>query len=91
MKVRYPQAGLLLAAVVLLAAGPALRAYAVSDDSLSESAAVSVVDAAETTADSSTLWKAEISDYDSSLSLVQYEEVTPSEEEIAAIEQATTK
>lgn len=83
MKIRYPHAGIALAIAVLLAGTSAISAYAVPEtDTL----------VAETATEESddTLWKAEISDYDSSLSLVQYEEVKPSEEEIAAIQDATT-
>lgn len=44
--------------------------------------------AGETDTDT-TVWKAEITDYDSSLSLVEYEEITPSEEQKETIENAT--
>lgn len=83
MKIRYPHACAVLVAAALLAGISAVPAYAVT-----ESAAESTKITAEDTG--STWWKAEISDYDSSLSLVQYEEITPSEEEIAAIADATT-
>ncbi|MGN1404409.1 MAG: SpoIID/LytB domain-containing protein [Ruminococcus sp.] len=83
MKIRYPHAGIVIAIAALLAGTTAVSAYAVP-----ETAAPVTETAVEESSD--TLWKAEISDYDSSLSLVQYEEVNPSEEEIAAMEDATT-
>ena len=93
MKARYPQMGIALAAAVLLAGTCAVNAYAVPEtDTTGTSTAVSETgSAAAGTAEESndTMWKAEISDYDSSLSLVQYEEVKPSEEQAAAIESAT--
>ncbi len=89
MKVRYPQACLALAVAALLAAAPALRVYAVSDDTTTVIVAETKGETAEAEDNSSASWKAEISDYDSSLSLIQYEEVTPSEAEIEAMEQAT--
>lgn len=83
MKIRYPHAGIAFAIAALLAGTTAVSAYAVPQTA----APVTETAAGES---SDTLWKAEISDYDSSLSLVQYEEVKPSEEEIAAMEDATT-
>ena len=82
MKKCYPHAGIALAVAALLAGVSAINAYAVP-----ETAESGTETAAEES--SSTLWKAEISDYDSSLSLVQYEEVKPTEEQVTAIEQAT--
>ncbi|WP_295218924.1 SpoIID/LytB domain-containing protein [Ruminococcus sp.] len=83
MKIRYPHAGIAIAIAALLAGTTAVSAYAVPEivSPVTETAAAESGD---------TLWKAEISDYDSSLSLVQYEEVNPSEEEIGAMEEATT-
>lgn len=73
--------GIALAIAVLLAGTSAIRTYAEFE-----------TDSAEVNAEESsdTLWKAEISDYDSSLSLVQYEEITPSEESTAVTEQASS-
>ena len=65
MKKCYPHAGIALAVAALLAGVSAINAYAVP-----ETAESGTETAAEES--SSTLWKAEISDYDSSLSLVQY-------------------
>ena len=90
MKIRYPQMGIALAVAALLAGTCAVSAYAVPE---TETAGTSTAATDTTTAaneSDDTLWKAEISDYDSSLSLVQYEEVTPSEEQAAAIQNATT-
>ena len=90
MKIRYPQMGIALAVAALLAGTCAVSAYAVPE---TETAGTSTAATDTTTAaneSDDTLWKAEISDYDSSLSLVQYEEVTPSEEQATAIQNATT-
>jgi peptidoglycan hydrolase-like amidase len=86
MKKRYPHMGVILMAAMLFVATSPINAYAVTQSDTAQT------ETADTTAEAQddTLWKAEISDYDSSLSLVQYEEVTPSEEEIAAMETATT-
>ncbi len=76
MKIRYPQMSLALLTAVVLAGVSAFGVYAAPEASTE----------LETTAPPSsdeTLWKAEISDYDSSLSLVQYEEVTPTGENLA--------
>lgn len=82
MKIRYPQMGIALAVAALLAGTCAVSAYAVPEtDAAGTSTAASDTTAANESDD--TLWKAEISDYDSSLSLVQYEEVKPSEEQAA--------
>ena len=83
MKIRYPRASVAILAAALLAGTSVVTAYAVT-----ESAAPSADTAA--TENGSTWWKAEISDYDSSLSLVQYEEIKPSQAQIDAMEQATT-
>ncbi len=89
MKIRYPQMGIALAVAALLAGTCAVSAYAVPEtDAAGTSTAAADTTAANESDD--TLWKAEISDYDSSLSLVQYEEVKPSEEQAAAIQDATT-
>ena len=73
MKIRYPQMGIALAVAALLAGTCAVSAYAVPEtDAAGTSTAASDTTAANESDD--TLWKAEISDYDSSLSLVQYEE-----------------
>lgn len=72
MKIRYPHASIALTVAVLLAGTSALSAYAVPE-MYTDSEAIAAEESDET------LWKAEISDYDSSLSLVQYEEVNPSE------------
>lgn len=82
MKKCYPQTGIAIAVAALLATATAMSVCAISDtaDSTSETAVAESSD---------TLWKAEISDYDSSLSLVQYEEVQPSDEQIAALQKAT--
>ena len=90
MKIRYPQMGIALAVAALLAGTCAVSAYAVPEtETAGTSTAVTDTTTAANESDD-TLWKAEISDYDSSLSLVQYEEVTPSEEQAAAIQNATT-
>lgn len=82
--------GIALAVAALLAGTCAVSAYAVPEtDAAGTSTAASDTTAANESDD--TLWKAEISDYDSSLSLVQYEEVKPSEEQAAAIQDATTR
>ena len=79
MKIRYPQMGIALAVAALLAGTCAVSAYAVPETEIAgTSTAVTDTTTAANESDD-TLWKAEISDYDSSLSLVQYEEVTPSE------------
>ena len=83
MKIRYPRASVAILAAALLAGTSVVTAYAVT-----ESAAPSADTAAAE--NGSTWWKAEISDYDSSLSLVQYEEIKPSQAQIDAMEQATT-
>ena len=62
MKIRYPRASVAILAAALLAGTSVVTAYAVT-----ESAAPSADTAA--TENGSTWWKAEISDYDSSLSL----------------------
>ncbi len=83
MKKRYPLAAIALAAAALITGVSVINAQAVT-----EPAETALETAAEESSDS--LWKAEISDYDSSLSLVQYEEIEPSEEEIEAMADATT-
>lgn len=81
---------LLLAAAVLSA--PAVRAAAVSDDAAEESSASEESSSEETAAQTQPgkLWKAQIDQYDSSLSLMQVEEVTPSDDEVSAMNAATT-
>jgi len=92
MKVRYPHVSIALAIVVLLASASVSQVYAVSEET--GTTVLESTSTVETTTDitygSSTMWKAEISDYDSSLSLVEYEEVTPTDEEVAEMEEATT-
>jgi len=92
MKVRYPHVSIALAIVVLLASVSVSQVYAVSEET--GTTVLESTSTVETTTDitsgSSTMWKAEISDYDSSLSLVEYEEVTPTDEEVAEMEEATT-
>ena len=66
MKIRYPRASVAILAAALLAGTSVVTAYAVT-----ESAAPSADTAAAE--NGSTWWKAEISDYDSSLSLVHTE------------------
>lgn len=88
MKARYPRAGLILAMAVLLANIPIARVYAESETDLITETEIAA--GTEVTEESDTVWKAEISDYDSSLSLTEYEEITPSEAEIEAMEEATT-
>jgi len=92
MKVRYPHVSIALAIIVLLASASVSQVYAVSEET--GTTVLESTSTVETTTDitsgSSTMWKAEISDYDSSLSLVEYEEVTPTDEEVAEMEEATT-
>jgi len=92
MKVRYPHVSIALEIVVLLASASVSQVYAVSEET--GTTVLESTSTVETTTDitsgSSTMWKAEISDYDSSLSLVEYEEVTPTDEEVAEMEEATT-
>lgn len=92
MKVRYPHVSIALAIAVLLASASVSQVYAVSEET--GTTVLESTSTVETTTDitsgSSTMWKAEISDYDSSLSLVEYEEVTPTDEEVAEMEEATT-
>lgn len=84
MKKRYPHAAIVLAAAMLITTGvSAVSAYAVTEPP-AETASESTAEDGE-----NSLWKAEISDYDSSLSLVQYEQVEPSEAEIEAMADAT--
>ncbi len=86
MKIRYPQATIAIAIAAFLAVTCAAHVYAVDDSATPGSSASTNTNAAKESENA--LWKAEISDYDSSLSLVQYEEVTPTEDEINAIEAA---
>ncbi len=89
MKITLPTNGYCTCSCSTSGRDCAVSAYAVPEtDAAGTSTAASDTTAANESDD--TLWKAEISDYDSSLSLVQYEEVKPSEEQAAAIQDATT-
>ena len=87
MKKCYPRAAIAVAAAVLLAGISVISAYAIAVPAETEPA--ETVLETETEESSDSLWKAEISDYDSSLSLVEYEEVEPSDAQIAAMASAT--
>lgn len=81
MKKRYPRTIIALAAAAVLAGTSCLYAMMGAAETAPETA---VEESSEK------MWKAEISDYDSSLSLVQYETVEPTDEEIQAMADATT-
>ncbi len=92
MKVRYPHASIALAIAVLLASASVSQVYAVSEETgttVSESTST-VETTTDITSGSSTMWKAENSDIDSSLLLDEFEEVMPTDEEVAEMEEATT-
>lgn len=76
MKIRYPQMGIALAVAALLAGTCAVSAYAVPEtDAAGTSTAASDTTAANESDD--TLWKAEISDYDSAYHWYSMKKLSP--------------